>query len=352
LLQCRPFLSLPKKSSKVKSLSPTSFACSAVASLLILAACSESKETRVQRFLAQGNDMVRKQNFEEAMSYYEGALKLDSCFADALNNLGSVHHRQGNFAKANDLYSKAIRCNPDFISGYLNRANTRYELNRLDDALEDLKRVEAVKPDTVALPFSRGLIYTRLRDYPNAKRQFKKALQINPENQELAINMGTVYYYEGDYDSARFYLLPVINSNPHPDAYNTLAMIATENEQYDEALNLVTKALALAPKNPYILNNRGYTYLLTGELEKGIDDINESITLDPYNGWAYRNKGIYYLMKNEPVAAIRLLKHAEGIDPDIKDLNTYLAKAYQLNHEEDLARTYREKALQKVGASN
>lgn len=323
----------------------------AIAILLIHLACSESKETRMQRFLAQGNDMVTQQNFEEAVFYYEGALKLDSCFADALNNLGSAYHRQGNFAKAKNFYSKAIACRPDFTLAYLNRANTLYDLNQLNAALKDLDEVEKSNPDTMALPFARGLIYTRMKDYRKAKAYFKKGLRINPENSELAINLGTVYYYEGNYDSSRFYLEPVINSAPHPDAYNTLSMIAVDMTQYDEALSFIRKALQLSPKDPYILNNRGYIYLLTGKLNEAITDINESITLDPYNGWAYRNKGIYYLMKKEPVAAVRLLKHAEGIDPEIKDLNTYLANAYEMNHEDELARKYRDKALQKVGAS-
>src|SRR5437868_10622500 len=85
--------------------------------------CSESTETRLQRFLIQGNEAVKKQNYEQATGYFEAALQLDSCFADALNNLGTMNYNQRDYTRALEYYSKAIACRPGFQDVYLNRSN-------------------------------------------------------------------------------------------------------------------------------------------------------------------------------------------------------------------------------------
>lgn len=314
----------------------------------IVVACSESKETRTQRFLAQGNDMLTKQNFEEAITYYQGALKLDSCFVDALNNLGTVYFRQNNFTQALDYYTRAISCKPDFISAYINRANTYYELNELFSALQDLNRVEKFKSDTVILHFSRGLIFTKMRNYPKAKNSFQRGLRLDPANTELLTNVASVYYFEHQYDSAKLYLTPVIGSlDPEPNAFNTMALIHIETERYDEALEMISRALELDPRNPYFINNRGLVYLMKSEMDKGLADINESIAMDPYNGWAYRNKGIYYLKKGKAEQAIEMLLRAHGLDSDIREINFYLAEAYWRQGNKTLACSYYKKAVER-----
>jgi uncharacterized protein with beta-barrel porin domain len=52
-------------------------------------ACSDTKETRLQRYLLQGNEQVSLRNADGAERFFKEALRLDSCFADALNNLGT-----------------------------------------------------------------------------------------------------------------------------------------------------------------------------------------------------------------------------------------------------------------------
>jgi tetratricopeptide (TPR) repeat protein len=92
---------------------------------VLFLSCSDSRDTRLQRFLILGNEAVQQQNFEQAASYYEGALSLDSCFADALNNLGTLNYNQKNYGKAVDYYNRTLSCKPDFEEAYLNRSRRK-----------------------------------------------------------------------------------------------------------------------------------------------------------------------------------------------------------------------------------
>ena len=56
--------------------------------LLLLVACADSKEARLQKFLLKGNVALKERNYEQASYYYGEALKVDACYADAWNNLG------------------------------------------------------------------------------------------------------------------------------------------------------------------------------------------------------------------------------------------------------------------------
>jgi tetratricopeptide (TPR) repeat protein len=296
---------------------------------LFFFACSESKETRLQRFLAQGNDAVQKQNYEEAERFYQGALQLDSCFEHAWNNLGSLQHQQQNFSKAVEYYSRAIQCAPEFTDAFVNRINTYYELKEYFKALKDLKSLESIRPDTLPLHLLRGIVYTEMSRYKEAKESFHAGLHLDPGNDDLLTNIGTVYYYEKKHDSASMYLQKVVSkNNRHTDALNVLALTEAEVGETGKALEHINEALALSPNNAYYLNNRGYIFLLMGDDTKALEDIDRSIVLNTENPWAYRNKGIYYLKNNQIDDAIRLLEQARGDYASMDKVAQYLGEAY------------------------
>jgi tetratricopeptide (TPR) repeat protein len=311
--------------------------------VLIFMAC-DSRQTKLQRFLIQGNEMAQKQNFDQARRYFNEALKLDSCFVDAWNNLGTISHRQHHFQEALEHYNHVIACDSKFHSVRLNRANTLYELNRVDEALNDLLIYEQNNPDTFIVHFSRGLLLSRQKKFPEALVSFHKALNKSSGNVEVLVNIGVVHYSMHDLDSAQTYLQRALSiADDEPNIFNTLALVEIERHRLDEALHWIDRAISLQRSNSFFLNNRGYIHLLSGNLDRAIDDINESISEDPYNAWAYRNKGLYYFRKNDFQNSVRLLKRAEEIDSTIDSLYTYLARStFKLSKSE--GRTYYRKA--------
>jgi len=296
--------------------------------LILLVACGESNETRMQRFLAQGNDMIRKQNYGEAENYFDQALKFDSCYAEAWNNKATLYFNQQKYTEAVDGYTHALTCHPDYTDAYFNRAHAYYELREYYNALADLDRFKKIKPDTSTAFFLEGLIYTHMRKYDDALAAFDRAEKLDRTNAEILVNKGTVLYYKKQFSEARSALQRALKMKTEANAYNVLAMIETEAGNYPQALKWINLALNLRHEDAFFLNNRGYIYLMMNSLPKALEDIDQSIRLDPFNGWSYRNKGVYYLLDNKPDDAIRLFDQAEKMDGTIDKIHLYRAKAY------------------------
>jgi len=296
----------------------------AIVVVLLIGGC-DSRETRLQSFLLQGNLSLKEGDDEKALYFYIEALKVDGCFADALNNAGTIDHNAGRYADAIARYSKAVECNPKFLNAWFNRANTYYESGEYYSALSDLDHIVKVKPDTSEVHFLRGLVQTKLKDYPAAIGSFQRALELNPANEsDCRVNLASVKIFMKQYDEAKTELEACLKLNDkEPNIYNSLALIAIEKNDLNEALKQVNKALELSPKQPYFINNRGFIYLGLGELDKAEADINESITLD---AWAYRNKGILAFEKKDFVTAERFLRKSIDMDKDIDKAADYLLK--------------------------
>ena len=116
---------------------------------LVVLGCGESKkENDKQRFLIKGNGALDRGEFKDALRYYNGALALDSCYVEALNNIGVVYFESGKYIQAIQYYDEAMRCNPEHWDTYINRASTFYESNELYRALDDLEFLQRKTPDS------------------------------------------------------------------------------------------------------------------------------------------------------------------------------------------------------------
>jgi tetratricopeptide (TPR) repeat protein len=307
-----------------------------------LAGCGDSADVRKQKFLARGLNSMREGNDEQAFYYFNQSLALDSCFSDALNNIGTVHFNGRRYAEALIYYSRAIKCNEAFLDAYFNRANTLIKTGSYQQALDDLDFILTHKPDSASAHFTRALALSSMRRYDESIKAFHRAGELDTAlSMDSRINAAAVMILAKHYELAKGELLACAAIAPgESKIYNALALIHAEKHELDSALIMVNKALALEKGEPFFLNNRGYIQLIRGDLAAAEADINESMTIDPYNGWAYRNKGLLFLARNEPSEAERLLRRAIELDPYIDRVHFFLGQALSRQGKKEEACTY------------
>src|SRR5688572_18119343 len=230
--------------------------------LVVLTGCADSRESRLQQFLEKGNASLEQSNSEQAIYYFEQALKIDSCYADALNNIGTTHFNNRRLEEALRFYDQALTCDPGFVRAYFNRSNTFLALHDYQAALADIGRILKVKPDTGVAYFSRGLAYTEVERYNEAIESFKVAGRLDTALRfDALVNIAAVKIRMRQYDEAESDLRACMRERvDEPNIHNSLGLIAVEKKEFDKALVHANNALKLSPDQPYFLNNRGFIF--------------------------------------------------------------------------------------------
>jgi tetratricopeptide (TPR) repeat protein len=122
-----------------------------------------------------GISFHNQMDLNAALKCYRKSAKLDSHYADAQNNEGTIYYEQQKFAKAIRAYKKAIGLRGDYAGFYMNL----------------------------------GYAYFGRKDYEDSIAAFRKALQIDPDTFESAKSRsGTIVQDRSvGSDRARFYFL-------------------------------------------------------------------------------------------------------------------------------------------------
>lgn len=167
-----------------------------------------------------------------------------------------------------------------FLFAYHQRAVAKLSLGLLEEALKDvdyfIAHQETLSDEEIAEAYiNKASILYELNDKVRAK-----------ENYHLALSNE--------------------NDNIKANAYVGLANLA-ENPQ--DALDLLNKAVKIAPDNVEALANMATIYLEQGDVERAYSNAKKSFTFDPYNAPNNFNIGqIYALYLNQPDSAKSTLK--------------------------------------------
>ena len=190
----------------------------------------------------------------------------------------------------------------------LTRAEQAFEEGQADKALFYLVRALQFRPDNVELLVRIAEIQMRRQDFTLAKRAFLIAQHHDPNHSRALEGLGLIYMAEGkDEIAISKFTSAVANDARLWRAHNALGVYADKTGDYSAALQHYDLALSINPKAAQVLNNRGYSRYLAGDIE--------GATLDLYtaaNDWgflhAWANLGKIYAEEGLYKEAIRTYK--------------------------------------------
>ena len=99
------------------------------------------------------SDAKARKEYQKAASDFEKAVKLDSTFFEAYNNLGYCYRKLGDFPAALGAYDNAISLNKDFAQAREYRGQTYLAMGKLDLARNELtylRDLESPYADTLS----------------------------------------------------------------------------------------------------------------------------------------------------------------------------------------------------------
>lgn len=93
-----------------------------------------------------------------ARKYYERAVKLDKNYAEAVNNLGTVHYAKKSYRRAISSYKKALEINPNSASIYSNLGTAHFARKKYKEASEAYAKALELDPEVFEHRGSAGVL--------------------------------------------------------------------------------------------------------------------------------------------------------------------------------------------------
>ncbi|MFZ3214308.1 MAG: DUF3857 domain-containing protein [Terriglobales bacterium] len=108
---------------------------------------------------------------------------------------------------------------------------------------------------------------------------------------------------------------PAIPENAKAEDLHDSALAALRNHNYELAVDLLKRVVALEPKHKYAWNNLGRAYLGMQKNDEAILAFQKAAEIDPYDEWAYNNLGLAYWREQKYEEAVGAFRKQLEINP-------------------------------------
>jgi Flp pilus assembly protein TadD len=158
-----------------------------------------------------------------------------------------------------------------------------------------------------------------------AARAYSRAVQIDPEHSRALESLGLRYFADRQLDQARPLLSRAVAKEPALwRSHNALGLIADSLGEHGLAAMHFAMALTARPGNATVLNNRGYSRYLAGDLDSAESDFREALAADPGYEKAWQNLGLVFARRGDYQTARTTLARVVGAHVAANDVG-YIA---------------------------
>jgi len=277
---------------------------------------------------------------EKAIATLEQILKRDPLRFEVYNVLGDLYEDLDKNDRAISNYQQSLVLNPNQLELYERVALAQMRLKKFADASATLANAKEKFPTKFQIPYLIGLLQTDQKNYTNAVASFADAETLAKEDPELIKPSSAFYFaYGSAYERmgqdekavAMFRKAIELDPNNH-NACNYLGyMWADKGVHLEESLELIQKALKLAPDNGAYLDSLGWVLFQMGRYEEALPPIQRSVAMiqkeDQQEDATILDHLAEVLLKlDKRDEALAALRRAAKADPDNKDLAGKLQK--------------------------
>jgi tetratricopeptide (TPR) repeat protein len=126
---------------------------------------------------------MQLQEWGDAKSAFEKAVKLEPNNAAALLGIGAASNQQQDFSGAQKPLLRSLELNKDSAEAHYELGRSLWALGKWQDAEPHARKAIAIKKDFAPAHVLMGNIYLRHRDANAALTEFQDYLRLDPEGQ-------------------------------------------------------------------------------------------------------------------------------------------------------------------------
>jgi len=190
---------------------------------------------------------------EAALAGFEHYLKIDPKDPFVHYQMGEIWMDRGDLPRAEQLFRHALELDPNVASAKNALGVVALKKGDIAGAERLIKEAIASKADVRLAHFNLALVAEQRGDIRLAEREYFEELKLHPDNFKSAFNLSRLYEGVGDREGQIGALKQSIESNPYfAEGHVFLAKAYLDRgSNFDEAITLAQKGLALAPQSEY-----------------------------------------------------------------------------------------------------
>lgn len=275
-----------------------------------------ARQGAAQAILTPAAAMLAARQTQFALAYVRLALRLDPGRMDAWVMVGDLMGAAGDIEAARAAYGRVPQGHPDYAGAQSKLAWSLQGADEIEAALQtartasaggdpiglltlaDLLRTneryaEAITPlnqlvDASPSPdwrllFARGASYERMGDWPRAEADLSAALALNPDEPDILNYLAYGWIDRGErLEEALAMVQQAVDANPRSGAMvDSLGWGYYRLGQFDKAVEILERAVALEAGDPEINNHLGDAYWQVGRRDEAVFQWRRVLTLEP-----------------------------------------------------------------------
>lgn len=213
---------------------------------------------------------------DDARRTLEEAIAEEPGLVRARLRLAGLFERQEQWSAAAEQYARALDASPGNLElvrhealAWLRAGEPGRARDRVAPLVARIEEGDRASRQREALLPLLGVAYLELHEYDHAIKTLEQARGIVPNDDSLLLQLGAAYERSGrDGDAERVFRDLLARDPLNAPALNYLGyMLAERGRALDEAVALITRALAREPENPSYLDSLGWAYFKLGRLD-------------------------------------------------------------------------------------
>jgi FKBP-type peptidyl-prolyl cis-trans isomerase 2 len=152
-----------------------------------------------EEYFKKGVECHNEGRLDEAISYYQNAVKENPKLAQVYYNMGVALQQKGQVDQANTCYEVAIGLNQKFTEAHHNLGITFYHKKQFDEAIICFLRVLQLKPDHVGAYYNLGNIFFAKGQLSQAREYYQKTVSLQPDHTEALWNIAILNLLSGNF---------------------------------------------------------------------------------------------------------------------------------------------------------
>lgn len=196
--------------------------------------------------------------------------------------LGQIAEQAGRSDDAVSWYDQVV-AGENLTPAKLRAAQILTRQGKFEEARERLAVARANAPEEARLAVAEAQLLRDSGRHQDAYALITKALELQPDDPDILYEAAMAAEKLGHVDVMERHLRRVIELKPDsPQGYNALGYsFADRNVRLDEAAQLIDKALALTPDDPFILDSKGWVLFRQGKFAAALEALQRAFAKRP-----------------------------------------------------------------------